>query len=80
VGEPTFWDNVKAWIGSMAYDIFLWSLHITSEEYQNEITAEWVSYGNRVCEHIQKLPYSDENLALLAEYERLRPQCESDSK
>ena len=38
MAQQTFLDNVREWIGGLAWSIFLWSARMTEEEYFAELT------------------------------------------
>ena len=38
--RPTFFDNVREWLGGIAFDIFLWSARMTQDEYLDAVVRE----------------------------------------
>jgi len=40
MGEPTFWEQVRGWIGGVAWQVFLWCNRMTDEEYWEEIRGD----------------------------------------
>jgi len=37
MGELTFWDKVREWIGGVAFRVFLWSCRMTEECYWKHV-------------------------------------------
>lgn len=33
MGEPSVIDRIREWVGSIAFDIYLWSMRMTAEQY-----------------------------------------------
>lgn len=42
MGKPTFLDEVRKWIGGIAFDVFLWSIRMTADEYRQVLILEEV--------------------------------------
>jgi len=40
MAQPTIWDNIRDWIGGIAWAIFLWSARMTQEEYFDLLERE----------------------------------------
>lgn len=40
MGQPSFLDNVREWIGSVAFNVFLWAFKMTADEYRAEIVED----------------------------------------
>lgn len=38
--ELSLWNKLKSFIGGIAFDIFLWSISMTGEEYRRQIMME----------------------------------------
>jgi hypothetical protein len=47
MGKLSFLDNVREWIGGKAWDVFLWAVRMTEEEYFDAIMASYPKH----CEH-----------------------------
>jgi hypothetical protein len=37
MGNPTIWDKLREWIGGIAWDVFIWSLRMTEDQYLDAI-------------------------------------------
>jgi hypothetical protein len=33
MNQPTFWDNVRYFIGAIAWKVFLWSIRMSEDQY-----------------------------------------------
>jgi hypothetical protein len=52
MGNPTFADRVRGFIGSVAWRVFLWSLRMTDEQYNYLIHVGCnPANGSPACEH-----------------------------
>ena len=40
MGNQPFFTRVREWIGGIGFDVFLWSIRMSEEEYLNIITTE----------------------------------------
>ena len=40
MGKQSFFSKVREWIGGIGFDIFLWSIRMTEEEYCDAIDRE----------------------------------------
>lgn len=40
MAQPTFLDKVRDWIGGIAWDVFLWSIRMTEDEYHAAILED----------------------------------------
>ena len=47
MGKPSFFDNVREWIGGIVFAILLWSLRMTADEYYDmqELNAAHLPNG-----------------------------------
>lgn len=36
MANPTFFDNIREWIGGVAFAVYLWSVRMTKEEFWAE--------------------------------------------
>ena len=41
MGELSMWQAVKAWIGSLAWRVFIWANDTTEEKYWQEIARDF---------------------------------------
>jgi hypothetical protein len=50
MGQPSFSDNVREWIGHIAWRVFLWSIRMTEEQYHetylDDLRREYLSEKN----------------------------------
>lgn len=46
MGQPSFFDNVREWIGGVAFAVYLWSARMTKEEF-------WVEQDRQAVEHLR---------------------------
>ncbi len=44
MGQPSFFDNVREWIGGIAFAIYLWSVKMSDEEFWNEQERQAVQH------------------------------------
>jgi hypothetical protein len=52
MGNPTFTDKVRGFIGAVAWRAFLWSLRMTDEQYDYLVHAGCnPANGSPACEH-----------------------------
>jgi len=56
MGKVTLWQEIKDYIGGLAFKVFLWSSNRTAEQYWDEV-VEWECSCNlaKVKERIKKI-------------------------
>lgn len=45
MGQPSFFDNVREWVGGVAFAIYLWSVKMSKEEFWAEQDREAVEHS-----------------------------------
>lgn len=40
MGKLSFWESVRVWLGSVAFDVFLWSVRMSADDYFDMIQTE----------------------------------------
>jgi len=52
MGKPSFFDNVREWVGWVAFAIYLWSARMTKEEF-------WAEQDRQAVEHLRAVDVAD---------------------
>ena len=45
--RQTFWGKLKEWIGGICFDIFLWSINMTNDQYRKALFEDELEYQER---------------------------------
>ena len=40
MGKLSFWESVRVWLGGVAFDVFLWSVRMSADDYFDMIQTE----------------------------------------
>lgn len=40
MGKLSFWESIRVWLGGVAFDVFLWSVRMTADDYFDMIQTE----------------------------------------
>ena len=40
MGKLSFWESVRVWFGGVAFDVFLWSVRMTADDYFDMIQTD----------------------------------------
>lgn len=40
MGKLSFWESIRAWLGGVAFDVFLWSVRMSADDYFDMIQTE----------------------------------------
>lgn len=40
MGKLSFWESVRVWIGEVAFDVFLWAIRMSADEYFDTIQTD----------------------------------------
>lgn len=40
MGKLSFWESVRVWIGEVAFDVFLWAIRMSADEYIDTIQTD----------------------------------------
>jgi len=51
MSKPSFFDNIREWIGEVAFAIYLWSQKMTMEEF-------WAKQDKEAAEHIRAADFA----------------------
>lgn len=40
MGKLSFWESVRVWLGGVAFDVFLWSVRMSADDYFDMIQTD----------------------------------------
>lgn len=40
MGKLSFWESVRVWLGCVAFDVFLWSVRMSADDYFDMIQTD----------------------------------------
>jgi len=40
MGKFSFWESVRVWIGEVAFDVFLWAIRMSADEYFDTLQTD----------------------------------------
>ena len=63
MGKRSFFDNVREWIGNLAFAVLLWSLRKTADEYYDMLELNAAQQRNGAELGIQSAPEEQKFLA-----------------